>query len=490
MLNRAPTPRLATGLMILAALGPVGLSCSPSAPAAPTWPGALCEVRVPPAPAPAGGSAAAPMRVPTSRVTVDVRVGAGSILEQLERAAPRRVVERRGVGMGVAGRLSFAVDRGAFQLGLERDDLVVGVELVGDAELCKPLGLFGCVPYASCRPAAHAHAAVSLMLDPAYGLPPSRVDIPITRRCTLTALDIDVTGEVQSEANRQADSIRKQIDGGLPSLALPIASLWKSLGTSVPVGLGACARVYPTAVVQSGPRVREGLITLGVGAEGEVLVESPCRPALPSPPLPPPRLDRTAEPGVDLMVPLVLSWVEVGRAVARSLALAEPVAGREVLHVTDVRAEPAATEEARARGGVRLLLSVAGRVCGELALDATVGAAPSGDALLLLGVAPSAGEQARAAAPGLDLAELAAVIERLVRIGLPVEVPAIPRNIDRIAAALLGPQGGAGSGSERLTSEINVSMRSASVEHVSSSREGLAAIVHAVGEATVKVRSR
>jgi hypothetical protein len=33
-------------------------------------------------------------------------------------------------------------------------------------------------------------------------------------------------------------------------------------------------------------------------------------------------------------------------------------------------------------------------------------------------------------------------------------------------------------------------MRSASVEHVSSSREGLAAIVHAVGEATVKVRSR
>lgn len=450
------------------------------------WPGAVCSERLgasPSEPAPS-----APFVIPLSAVTVEGQVDAAAIVAELEKAVPRRVAERRALDVGgLAGRLSFQVDRRAFSLGLEGDALFVGVELRGDASLCKPLGLLGCVEYASCQPAARAKVAMSLLLDERYQLARPLVEIPITRRCTLTALEIDVTGDIAREADRQAAGIRARIVEALPDPGPSVESLWRALGTSVPVGLGVCARVMPKALVQSGPRLAEGVVSLALGVEGEVVIESPCGQAAPSPPLPSPRVERGAVPGVWLRIPLVQSWDEVGRAVARSLALAEPRAGSEVVHVTDVQARPG---PGASEGGVTLLVTLAGRVCGQVALDARAVLSPTGDGFALTQVRAAEGEQARAGAvtPGLDLAALAAEIERRAHISAAVDVPGLPRDIDRITAALLGPQPDAAVGD--LAPAVRVSMKSAALEDPFSAAAGLTSLIVARGDATARLETR
>ncbi|MFO0662005.1 MAG: DUF4403 family protein [Polyangiaceae bacterium] len=139
------------------------------------------------------------MRISTSRVVVEVQVDAPALLGSLEKGVPKRVASARRVSLGDAGRLSYTVDRGPFSARIENDALVVETRVDASAEICKPLGLLGCVEYATCAPGALAQARLPLLLQPSYRFPPPQVSIPVTRRCTLTALDIDVTGRVQRE---------------------------------------------------------------------------------------------------------------------------------------------------------------------------------------------------------------------------------------------------------------------------------------------------
>lgn len=440
----------------------------------PVWPGALCTTRLPDA---ALASEDAPaLTQPTSRVLVEIRVETEAMLAALEAAVPRRVAERRGLDLGAPGKLDFHVDRGKFRVRVAGDELAVEVDLEGDAALCKPMGALGCVGYASCQPSAHAHAAVPLLLGSDFRLPSSRVGIPITRRCMLTALSIDVTGEVEAEAKRREQAIRESIDAGVPAVEPVLREIWQALGTSVPLGAGTCARVYPTALVQTGPRVRGGAIRLVLGAEGQVVVETPCAPAQPAPPMPSPRLDRTLEPGVDLRVPVIVGWDEASRAIARGLAQAEPAVGGEVVHVTDARVQPTAR-------GVRIGLTIAGKTCGEVWLDGVPAYDATRGAIVFQGLTP-AGDAAGLARAGIDGAQLAASVAPLIAVPLRVDPANVPKRIDRIAASLLGPTAGQPADGP----EIAVGMTRASIDAALAVREGLVAMLHAEGAATVKLR--
>jgi hypothetical protein len=387
---------------------------------------------------------------------------------------PKRVVEQRKVDAGAAGRMDILVDRGPFAVSLAGDELAIEVDLAGEASLCKPLGMFGCVHLASCRPGAHARAAVSLVLTPGLELSPSKVAIPVTRPCTLTALGVDVTGRVQHEADVRAQAIRAEIDRGVPVVQPLAAELWNALGASVPVGAGACARVRPTALVQSGPRRDGDAVALGLGVEGEVVVETPCTPAVRSGPMPAPRLDRSVVPGVELAIPVMASWDEIGHAVARSLAGTEIRAGREVVRITDATIEPAGAS-------ARVIVTVAGRSCGRVAL---IGA-PVADAVGQVrfpALAPDAGEVARAhaAAPGLDVNELARAVADKLRLPPRLDVAAVPRRIDRTARALL-PRDATGP-------DVEIAMHDARVDRAEITPRGLSVVLVATGSATVRLR--
>lgn len=436
------------------------------------WPGAVCAERLPDVTWPAVTEVA--WTAPRSRVVVDVRVDAGAIVTALERAVPKRVVDQRKIDAGSAGRMDIVVDRGPFAVSLAGDELAIEVDLAGEASLCKPLGPFGCVHLASCRPGAHARAAVSLVLGPGLTLAPSKVAIPVTRPCTLTALNVDVTGRVQHEADVRAQSIRAEIDRGVP-VVYPLASeLWNALGASVPVGAGACARVHPTALIQSGPRRDGDAVALGLGVEGEVVVETPCAPAVRSGPMPPPTLDRGAAPGVELAIPVMASWGEVGHAVARALAGTEIHAGREVVRITDATIEPAGA-------AARVVVTIAGRSCGRVAFVGSPVADAVGE-VRFPSLAPEIGEveRAKAAAPGLDVDALARAVAEKLRLPPRLDVAAVPRRIDRTARALL-PHDDAGP-------DVEVTMRDARIERAEVTPRGLSVVLVATGSATVRLR--
>lgn len=472
---------LAARLLPLACSGAAALSllgCSGKGPPAPGWAGATCAAR-PRAASPAP-FAASPLDVPRSRVLVDVRIATGETLRELEKAVPRRIAERKGIDIGDAGRLSFSVDRGPFGVKVSGDDLVVEVDLQGEAEMCKPLGLLGCVSYASCSPRAHASAALRLLVTDDYRLLPSRVAIPMTQPCTMTALQLDVSGEVQKQANQQAENLKRRIDGALPDVGPTIETLWKALGSSISLGASSCVRVTPRGVLQTGPRQRDDALLVGVGVEGEVLVEAPCGAPRPPPPLPPPRVERGLEPGIELRIPLLTRWPEVSLAVARSLALSEPLLGDEVVHITDARAFPAAG------GRVRLALQLAGRVCGEVWLEATPVGSDAAIALDQVSLLPGEQPRLQAVSPRIDLSPLGPLVSARVRIPLPADVLNMPRRIDQLAARLLNSDPGDGP----VQYEVKVAMASARVEQAQATSDGLAAVVGAAGEAKVLLRPR
>lgn len=417
---------------------------------------------------------APPLVVPPSRVMVDVLVPVDAMIAALDRAVPPTVVERRGIDVGAAGKLELLVHRGAFSVSAKGDDLVVEVDLSGRASFCKPLGLLGCVTYASCEPAAHGRAEVTLALDGRYRLPPSRVEIPITRACTMTALGLDVTEDFSREAAAQARTIRERIDSGVPDVAPVVRDIWRALGTSVPLGNGACARLSPRSVVQTGLRSTGSVLSIGVGAEGEIVVESPCRPAVASPPIPAPRLAREAENGVHLEVPVVVSWEQVSLGLARAASALEPRIGNERVHVTDIRASADGER-------VRLWVALSGRVCGEVALLATLAPREDLARIDLVDLAPADGEAART---HLDLAELARELAPHLHVPLPINPAAVPRRIDRIAATLLEKDKG-----DPDAPEIRVGMDRAALKSAVVRQEGIVGVLVASGQAAVSLRS-
>lgn len=471
MLPRAHPPRNRwLGLPLAAAL----LRCSSGATTT-AWPGALCEQRLPGAPLAAEVPPdPQPLR---SRVLVEARIEIAAALAELERSLPRRLAERRDVELGDPGRLSFTIDRGPFSLALSGDELSIDVDLRGQAEVCKPVPLLGCVGYASCSPGGHARASLQLLLGEDYRLLPSRVQIPVTRPCTLSALGIDMTAEVQAQANRQADEIHGRIDGTLPELGETVTALWRSLATTVPLGASSCARISPQEVLQTGPRLGEKYLSVGLGVEGEIAVLAPCLPSPAPSPLPSLRTARDAAPGVDLRIPLRTSWPEVGLALTRALALAEPQAGDEVFHVTEATAAPGP------EGKVRLGFTLAGRSCGQVSFDTTPEARPDGLFFTRLTPAPGESERLRAAGSRLDLVALGGAVESRLRLPLPAEVSGMHRRIEGLTARLLGGEGDGGP----LRYRLAVKLLPARVEGAQVTREGLAALVAVAGEAVVEL---
>ncbi|RYE89577.1 MAG: DUF4403 family protein, partial [Myxococcales bacterium] len=264
------------------------------------------------------------------------------------------------------------------------------------------------------------------------------------------------------QANRQAAELRRRIDEALPQLDEAADALWRALATTVPVGAGACARVAPRALIQTGPRRRDGVLAVGLGVAGQVSLESPCGRSPAPGARPAPELDREASAGIDLRVPHRLAWSEVSVAAARSLTGADLPAGADVLRATDARAAPGPD------GRLRLTLT--------LAADAV----PADGGVRIAHATPAPGEAARA--PGLDLDALAGALEGKLRIPLPTDVSTLSRRLDQLAAQVLQPSA---DGPLRLA--LTVSTTPSRLERVVAARDGLVAVVATGGQARLVI---
>lgn len=426
-------------------------------------------------------TAGAPLVVPPSNVVVDLAVDTAAIVAALDREVPRRVAQGKGIDVGALGKASFHVDRGAWGASVRAGALHVETELSGHAEVCKPLGPFGCPSYASCDPGARADASIPLVLGADYRLPSARVAIPITRPCTVTSLGLDVTGRLQHEADVQADRVRREIDASIPSLEPGARALFSALAIVLPLSLESCVKVRPTAVLQ-GAAVMRGPSSAGVplGVVGEVTVESPC--ATPGPPasLPPPRFEPALAPGVSLEVPIALGFDDVSRELDRSAAPLDVAAGAEPVRITDLRAVGGI-------GALELDATLVGRACGTVRLLARPSYDAASGGVVFASVRPAPGELERVArlAPTVDLAPIAAAVRERARIPLPIDLASVPRRLEQAIATVAGA---AAASAGPHAPEVAFHIDGAKVESVVVAAGRVAALASLHGSAAIRLR--
>ena len=365
-----------------------------------------------------------------SLLVVDAEVPLASVKQGLEAKVPTRVAEERDHDIGMAGRLEYTVDRGAFTTSVQGDLLVVDTPLVAHVRACAKGSC-----YAGCEPEAKVSAKVPLRLGPDYRFRGVHVTIAVTRGCELRVMGglvrLDVTSMVQERLAHETRRIEASIEHELPDLRPEAERIWGELGKPRPLPLGACVVLGPEGLVQ-GPASGAGAnarLRFGLLARPELRMRCGDVPrTLPLPPLgDDPRLPAEGEIDLALVLP--------PEAPAVALSGAEPF---DIEGVGRARID-AATGTMRALG-----VSLRGDVCGGMNVQSPdVAWTDDGKALRLLGVTPLPGEAERVAAAGGDAARLAAAIGR-VPIVLPlapdqltVSLPELARGLsdDKVAVA-------------------------------------------------------
>jgi hypothetical protein len=403
---------------------------------------------------------AAPVAVPPSRLIVEARLPLARLASELEQNVALQLAAGRGVKLGPAGVLHYSVDRGAFSLSIADGQLVVETAIHGRAEACS-----GRRCYASCEPQALARASIPLWLRPDYRFDRSTVSLEFTRGCNVRVLrgllDIDITPMLRSAVAPQLERVRRQIDDRLPAVRPDVERAWRQLSTPRALPLGGCAVIEPLGLVQGPLRESGGIVhaRFALLARPELRPDCASAPA-PGGPLPPLSADPTMpeEDNVTLGMHLPLA------SLARAFEAAAPGAHPEPrLRVAE------ATIEAVGRR-VAVELTLAGGLCGELALQAESVFVGEDGAIELRAGELDAGESERVRAAGLDPESLARQLTQLPRLATPLSLPMLRAAAPAVATLL----------SDR---ELSLSARVSSMRSAGAAArgEGLVAWVEARG---------
>ncbi|MDB4998043.1 MAG: hypothetical protein JWM74_5475, partial [Myxococcaceae bacterium] len=293
---------------LVVSLAGASASCGGSVPT--PSPEVTCRVGLPPRPARAADAPPEPrppiFLAPRSTVIVNVDVPFKSLAEALDAKIARRVAEERDHDLGMAGRLQYVVDRGAFTAKVDGDALVIEAPLQAHVQACAKGSC-----YAGCDPEARAIVRVPLALSADYKFRPSSVHVDITRGCELRALGglvrVDVTPIVEQRLAAETRRIESSIDSELPNLRPHAERVWSELGRARSLPLGACVVLAPDGVVQ-GPSVAVGdaaRLRFGIYARPEL--RSRCGDVTAPPPLPPLKEDRALPAEADVHLGLVLA---------------------------------------------------------------------------------------------------------------------------------------------------------------------------------------
>lgn len=386
-----------------------------------------CAIRLAPRPTNTTSTAAAPTRAaPVSQIVVHLQQELAPLTTLLEGRVQKRLAEGK-FRIGPGGTVTYSAERGALALSVSRTAFVVETPVQARAEACR-----GESCYASCAPEAIVRAEVRLQLGADYSFAPARVSLRFTRGCKVRALGglltIDVTPTLQGELEPQLQSVARQIDRQLPNLRTELEKSWPQLAAPRELPLGGCFVLQPQGVVQgpvepSTERLHASFALLAVPELRQRCGETPA-----APPLPP----LLRDPALPAQGVVHLGMVTALSNVARGF---ESVPGK--LHGRNVRVSQA---EVSARGSdVTAQLTLAGGVCGAVALDASLDFRGDGQFIRLARQQWPHGESERVARSELEPAELATVLAQLPRVAPLLSVSAFRAAAPLLAAALSRP---------------------------------------------------
>lgn len=409
-------------------------SASSRAPAAPATPPpnaavADCAQRLDARPVsrPAPQASASPP-APASRLVVHAELSLAKLAAALEQHVAPRLAEGSGIAIGPAGALDYSVDRGAFELSVVADQLVVETPVQGRARACR-----GGRCYAGCEPRALVRSEIPLWLRPDYRFAPSRLELEFTRGCTLRALGgmlrVDVTPLLKSALAPQLERVRREIDERLPDVRAEVERAWRQLSAPRPLPLGGCLVLEPIGLVQGPvePSTQTAHARFALLARPELRTH--CSEPAPRPPLPP----LSADPALPDEGVVMLGMELPLTGLARGFETAPTEAGS----VPRFRVARATVEALGNNVGAELELS--GQLCGAVALRAEPSFAGEGGLIGLTAGTLDAGESARVRAAGLDPDALARRLTRLPSVSPPVSLALLRAAAPALAGLLSDP---------------------------------------------------
>ena len=301
---------------------------------------------------------------PSSTIPLSVVVDVPPMKKELEAQVPMRVAEEHDRSIGTPGLLTYTVDRSAFTLSMAGNALVASTDLTVHASICHPVIGLGCVQYGSCTPLLHVTATLPTTLTSDYALPPSTVAITVTRRCLMTALDIDVTSIVQSNADAQARRVKAQIDASLPKPKEQVARAWDLAQSMIPLGKGSCIRLQPRSLVQGPAKIVKDQLLARFAVVADPIVDAPCTDSPAKVALPKLGHDDTLAEGFSVHLAERISTARVEDEWKTRLSGVTLAAGPSSARVTNVAVHPA-------QKGLSIDAKIAGPTCGVVLFDAT-----------------------------------------------------------------------------------------------------------------------
>ncbi|RYZ07421.1 MAG: DUF4403 family protein [Myxococcales bacterium] len=388
---------------------------------------AECAVQLPSraqaaARAPAGAAAA-----PESRVVVSAEAPLLPLQRALEERVPQRLAEGR-VRIGPGGTVTYRVERGPLSLRVTSSALLIEAPARARAEACR-----GDDCYASCEPEARVVAEVPLMLTPDYRFRKTSVSATFTRACKVRALGglltVDVTPTLEAQLAPELAKVARQIDEQLPELKPRLNESWRELLAPRELPLGGCFVLQPRAIVQGPFEPSSTKLSGRFAVLARPELRARCEAEASFPPLPPLATDAD----LPREGAVLLGMVTPLESVARALEAAPPVevSGKRV------RVAHAAVTSRGSEADVELTL--AGEVCGDLALRSAPSFTEERQQIELTRGALQPGESSRLAGSELDERELTQKLTAAVHLAPLLSVRGSKDAAPSLAASLSRP---------------------------------------------------
>lgn len=383
--------------------------------------GGDCSIELAPRQAPVAPATRRAVRIaPPSQVIVHVDAPLGELQQTLERRIATRLSEAR-FGIGPAGTLTYRAERGPLSWSVSSNALVIEAPVHARAEACR-----GGSCYASCEPEAIARAEVPLLLRPDYRFARSSVSVRFTRGCKVRTLGglltVDLTPTIQARLEPELARLGSDIDRQLPDLRRDVERGWRELSTPRPLPLLGCLVIAPHGIVQ-GP-LSASAQTLH--ARFALLATPELRRDCPGAPRPEPLPALTTDPALPQEAPVTLGLVTPLSSLER--AFSGPVSNRGLR---------VARAGLTARGSaIDAELTLAGGVCGSLALEAEPEFSGQGEHIELVRPQLAEAEARRLRDRELDPPSFVNELVQLPRLTPLLSVTAVRDAAPRLAAAL------------------------------------------------------
>src|SRR5690606_7854341 len=175
---------------------------------------------------------------PGSRLGVTVTVGEDHIQREIGKRVPTTLATGKGQSIGAAGKVSYTVVRKGFTVRSSDDEVSVTTSLLGDVNVCKPLGAI-CLRYGSCRPEWAVRVSLPTNWAQDSSLRPSTL-VEVSKGCVLSPVGYNATPELERITKQQAGKVRGQIRQEVRRVERELQFGWERLHRPIQLAGGGC----------------------------------------------------------------------------------------------------------------------------------------------------------------------------------------------------------------------------------------------------------